>query len=212
MSSDPGLRHTINPLASYSELPNACFRDQEKGERVELLLRRHPFTNTHWIAATIIGLLIPMTLHILNPGQWPGFEPLSSVPTSTIFLAEMLWLIVVVGFALENFLIWYYNVYLVTNMRLVDVDFVGLLQYSSTEAELKQIQDVEHKQTGLWQLLFNFGTVEVQTAGIRQNIDFHKIPKPYRVADIITDLLPEEAEYSRIKQEKRAITEEQVAG
>jgi hypothetical protein len=97
-------------------------------------------------------------------------------------------------------------------MRLVDVDFVGLLQYSSTEAELKQIQDVEHKQTGLWQLLFNFGTVEVQTAGIRQNIDFHKIPKPYRVADIITDLLPEEAEYSRIKQEKRAITEEQVAG
>ena len=93
-------------------------------------------------------------------------------------------------------------------MRVVDVDFIGLLQYSSTEAELRQIQDVEHKQIGLWQLMFSFGTVEVQTAGVRQNIDFQKVPRPFRVADIITDLLPEESEYSRLKQEKRSTAQE----
>lgn len=208
MSVDPALKHTINPIASYSELPNACFRDQEQGERIELLLRKHPFTNTRWIVASIIGLLLPLIMHIANPASWPAFASLPAIPASTMFLVEMLWYIVVIGYALENFLIWYYNVYLVTNMRVVDVDFIGLLQYSSTEAELRQIQDVEHKQIGLWQLMFSFGTVEVQTAGVRQNIDFQKVPRPFRVADIITDLLPEESEYSRLKQEKRSTAQE----
>jgi hypothetical protein len=180
-------------MAAYAELPNARFRDQESDERIEILLRRHVITNMRWLIPAVFALLLPSILHVVQPATLPGMAPLGNIPPSTLFMAEILWYALVAGYALENFLVWYYNVYLVTSLRLVDVDFLGLLQYSSTEAELRQVQDVEHKQTGLWQLLFNYGTVEIQTAGVRQNLVFEKVPKPHRVADIITDLLPNEA-------------------
>jgi hypothetical protein len=179
------LRRTNNPVAAYAELPNACYRDQEPGEEVEVLLRMHVITNIRWLVPAILGLVLPTILRIVHPTTWPGLEVFANIPADTLFMAEMLWYLLVIGYAMERFLTWYYNVYLVTSLRLVDVDFIGLLQYSSTEAELRQIQDVEHMQTGLWQLLFNYGTVEIQTAGTRQNLVFSKVPKPNRVADII---------------------------
>lgn len=206
------LRHTTNPIAAYAELPNAYFRDQESGEQIEILLRRHIITNIRWVLPTIVGVFLPSIIRLLHPAALPGLDILATIPTSTLFMTEALWYVVVAGYALESFLVWYYNVYLVTSLRLVDVDFIGLLQYASTEAELRQIQDVEHKQTGLWQLLFNFGTVEVQTAGVRQNLVFEKVPKPNRVADIITDLLPEEAILRKQNKpdQEQATAQEQV--
>lgn len=182
-------------MSAYAELPNAGFRDQEVGERVEVLLRRHIVTNLRWIIPVVAAIFLPTILHIIGPATIPGLDSLANIPTPTLFLAEMLWYVVIAGYALESFLIWYYNVYLITNIRLLDVDFIGLMYYSSSEAELRQVQDVSHKQQGLWQLLFNYGTVEIQTSGTRLNLIFEKVPKPHRVADIITDLLPEEAAF-----------------
>jgi len=192
-STHPILHSTGNQMAAYAELPRGVrYRDQEENEEVEILLRQHIVTNFRWVIPAIIAFFVPTILHLIHPASIKGFEELALWPTDIVLLVEVFWYVLVTGYALENFLIWYFNVYLVTSDRVVDVDFLGLLRYESTEAELHQIQDVEHKQGGLWQLLFNYGTVEVQTAGTRQNIVFTKVPKPNRVADIITDLLPKD--------------------
>lgn len=192
------LHHTSNPVASYAELPTARFRDQEPNEQIFILLRRHFITNFSWIFISIVALLIPSLLRAVHFSDISGLDPLKNVPNTTVFLFETFWYIVIIGYALQSLLSWYFNVYLITSLRVLDVDFIGLLEYSSTEAELRQIQDVSHKQVGLWQLLFNYGTVEIQTAGIRQDLVFGKIPKPNRVADILTDLLPGEGKESQI--------------
>ena len=185
------LHQTRNPMAAYAELPvGVSYLDQQPDESVQILLRRHVVTNTGWLLASIIGIFVPPLLGHLNPGQYEGLGILTRIPLSTLSLVTLLWYTVVAGYALQNFLNWYYNVYLVTSERLVDVDFTGLLRYSSTETALHQIQDVKHKQGGLWQMLFNYGQVEAQTAGTKQNIIFEKVPRPARVADIVTDLLP----------------------
>ena len=186
------LHHTSNPIASYAELPNAYYRDQEPGEEVKLLLRQDTVVNLRWIITFLLGVLAPFIIRALNPAGWPGLESLANIPQSTLFLVIILWYTYLAGYALQGFLNWYYNVYLITDRRVVDVDFLGLLRYASTEAELRQIQDVEHDQSGLWQMLFNYGNVKIQTAGVHQNLTFEKVPKAHRVADIITDLLPEE--------------------
>lgn len=194
------LHHTSNPIAAYSELPNACYRDQEPGEEVKVLLRQHPVINLRWVIPFLLGILAPVILNALNPASWPGLESLTNIPQATLFLALLLWYTFLIGYALQSFLSWYYNVYLITDRRVVDVDFLGLLNYASTEAELRQIQDVEHDQSGLWQMLFNYGNVKIQTAGVRQNLKFEKVPKAHRVADIITDLLPEERALEETQQ------------
>jgi hypothetical protein len=191
----PQLHVSHNPMASYAEQPaGVYYQDQEPGEQVKVLLRRHMATNSGWLLASAVGLVIPPILALIHPGEYIGFEWTQSIPSVTVLLLTLFWYVLVLGFALESFLIWYYNVYLVTNERLVDVDFIGLMHYSASEAGLRQIQDVEHMQEGLPQLLFGYGKVEAQTAGTRQNLVFEKVPHPSRVADIITDLLPRTGE------------------
>lgn len=184
------LRSSFNPFAAYAELPRGVtYQDQESDEIIEILLRRHPITNLRWQIPALLAILLPL-LFIAVPLEPLGLEALYQVPAHIRVILLLFWYLVVAGYAIENFLIWYFNVYFVTNKRVVDVDFNGLMHYSSNEVALHQIQDVEHKQVGIWQMLFRYGTVHIQTSATKQNLDFEKVPLPARVADIVTDLLP----------------------
>lgn len=184
------LRATRNPFKSYAELPQGVtYQDQEEGECVAILLRRHPITNFRWAFIASVAALFPLLLTQI-PYTDIGLNGLAQIPVPIKQIIGLFWYTLIVGYVLQNLLIWYYNVYLITNQRIVDVDFKGLMHYASDEAALHQIQDVSHKQGGLWQLLFHYGTVHIQTAGTRQNLDFERVPLPARVADAVTDLLP----------------------
>ena len=184
------LHATRNPLRSYAELPRGVsYQDQEVGERVAILLRRHPATNFRWAIVALSAAVFPIIFSLL-PLYDIGLGGLAQIPIHIQQLLNLFWYTLIVGYVLQNMLIWYYNVYLITNQRIVDIDFHGLMHYASDEAALHQIQDVSHNQKGLWQVLFRYGTVHIQTVGTRQNLDFERVPRPSRVADIVTDLLP----------------------
>ena len=87
----------------------------------------------------------------------------------------------------EGFLNWYFNVNILTNERILDIDFNSLLFKNIDIAGLDDIQEVNTTKAGLLGLIFNFGTIMVQTAGAREAIDFTNIPQPYLVADIILE-------------------------
>jgi hypothetical protein len=184
------LHRTKNPFKSYAELPQGVsYQDQEQGEFVAILLRRHPITNFRWSFIALVAALVPIIIN-LTPLADIGLGGLAQIPAHIQQLIFLFWFTLILGYVLQNMLICYFNVYLITNRRIVDVDFHGLMHYASDEAALHQIQDVSHSQRGLWQLLFRYGTVHLQTAGTRQNLDFERVPSPARVADIVTDLLP----------------------
>lgn len=52
----------------------------------------------------------------------------------------------------------------VTNVRLIDVDQKGVFRREVNELAIEKIEDVTHKQNGLLQSVFNYGTVSVQSA------------------------------------------------
>lgn len=184
------LHTTKNPLAAYAERPvGVRYQDLEQGEQVIILLRRHLITNFRWVVGVLTAALLPILWPFI-PLESIGLEGLRAIPGHIQLLIVMFWYVLVFGFGLQHFLIWYFNVYLVTDRRIVDVDFIGLMHYASDEAMLHQVQDVRHMQQGLPQLLFRYGTVHVQTSGTRQNLDFERVSWPARVADIITDLMP----------------------
>lgn len=191
------LRQTANPMAAYAERPlHVTFRDQEPGELVELLLRRHIVTNTGWVVIVILGLIAPFAMASLDFSQLIGLQWVEQIPQRFDFAIALLWYLAIIGFGLISFLNWYFNVYLISSRRLIDVDFLGLLFYKSAETQLTMVQDVEHRRAGIWQALFNYGTVNIQTAATEQNLVFERVPKPAEVADIITDLIPEERDRS----------------
>jgi len=103
-------------------------------------------------------------------------------------MATIIWYLLTTAFIFENFLSWYFNVYLVTNERIIDYDFFNLLYKNTSDAELNKIQDINVQMGGLSQTLFNYGTVLIETAGEIPNLEFDLVPNPAYVVKVIREL------------------------
>lgn len=170
--------------SSFAHNPEGIsFAEQEDGEEIILLLRRHFITNIPWIALAIFFILLPFAFPFILANT-----PLPLPSPMTLGLALAFYYLFIFGFILLNFTLWYFHIGLVTTFRVVDIDLAGILYRRVTETKHGNIEDVSYNQVGFITSLFNYGNVIVQTAGTEENIEFDRIPRPAKVADIIGDL------------------------
>jgi hypothetical protein len=187
-STQDQLKPTRNPLTSFAFSPlGVSFEDQNENEKVILLLRRHWITNIGWIITAFFLFILPLLL----PGLFSWYQV--SIWTSLVAkwqqLIVMVWYLLLTGFIFERFLNWYFNVYLVTTERIIDVDFIGILYKDVSEAQLSKVQDITHRTGGFLSIMFDFGDLSVQTAAETGNLEFDTVPHPAEVHRIIGDLL-----------------------
>jgi len=188
------LEHTHNPLAVFAQNPkNVYFDVQEKGEVIILLLRAHLITLVPTLAMIAIlfslSFFIPFILGIL------GLNLGESLNSNQSVLLIVSWYLFVFGFSFYKFIFWYFNVYLLTNERVVDFDFKGILHKETSYAPLTQIQDVSPKIVGFFGTIFHFGNVFIQTAGEVSEFEFHHVEKPDDVAKrILAEVRKEQGE------------------
>lgn len=169
------------------------FSQQDPDEHIELLLRQHWVTNISWVALTLIGLVAPII--IAGVGNFILQTLTLSISTNMIIALLILWYLLIVVFATENYLFWYFNIYVITNERLIDVTFSSLLSRQTTEVRLHDVQSARSTLKGILGSLFNFGDVSVETAAERLNIAFLSVPRPDFVSERIntlTDIQEEE--------------------
>ncbi|MCL5411812.1 MAG: PH domain-containing protein [Patescibacteria group bacterium] len=187
MSQDPKEE---GALASFVEQPeNVHFETQEDNEKVLYLLRRHWFTNTGWLSLGFLLLVLPLVFFISDPFLSSALH--FNFPLKYQLVGVLVWYLITFGFLLENFLMWYFDVYIITNERLVDVDFYGLFYKQISECALSRIQDVTHRMGGVAQIMFNYGNVIVQTAGTHDYFEFELVPEPDLVQKKIFELVEE---------------------
>lgn len=170
---------------SYVENPTDChFEGQDANEKILLLLRAHPITNLSWIIPAILLFLLPVFLPYGL--SYLGFD-LTLIPDAYQLVLLIINYLLVLVMIFEGFLNWYFNVYIVTDKNIIDVDFHSLLFKNIDIAPLRNVEDVSSGMGGVLQAIFHYGNVFVQTAGATKNIDFHAVPKPHQVADFILD-------------------------
>ncbi len=171
-------------FSSYCRNPKGVsFGEQEENETILLLLRRHFIINLPWIATAIALLLLPFIFPFIL-----RFFPFPLPEQSTVALFIAFYYLVIFGFVILNFTLWYFHVGLVTSIRVIDIDLSGILYRQISEAKNKNIEDVTYDQIGFVTSLFNYGNVHIQTAGTEANIEYDRVPRPSQVADIIGDL------------------------
>jgi hypothetical protein len=176
-------------FGAYTICPGKRFVDEMEDEKVVMILRAHPITNFGWIALTLLMLLVPQIL--------TGFGALTLVPVKYLFMGKLIWYLITLGFAFEKFLDWYYSFLIVTNERLVDVDFVNLLTRDIQYATLNHIEEPSLVAGGFIRSIFNYGDVFVATAAEEPAIEAMGVPYPDKVINIISEL-SEELEKSRM--------------
>lgn len=165
---------------------NMRFADQEDDESIELLLRRHFITNFPWIFLTLVGIFIPVI--VLNMETLVEVSGINRLPGNIMLASLVLWYLFLLAFTVSRLLNWYFNIYIVTNTHLVDINFYNLLNRDFTEVRLDDIQSSKSQVKGVFGSLFHYGDVIIETAAERQQIDFHLVPKPDAVKERIQDL------------------------
>ncbi len=180
-----GLRSSINPFAAFHVRPREMrFATQDPEEKVLLMLRQHPITQATAIIFFALGMILPS---FIDPGSLLAFLPISlQVATSIV------WYVAIIIYGVESFLSWYYNVNIITDERVIDIDFHSLMFRNITSAQLGKVEDVTSTAYGLMGTVFDYGDVRIQTAGAEVDIIFNLVPKPTTVAKLLNELLQEE--------------------
>jgi len=164
------------------------FADREPGEVLIFLLRKHPITNLPWIFTTFVLLSLPTVLnYILTISN-------INLPQQFGLVTNFIFYLFAAIYSFESFLIWYYNVYIVTDRRLIDIDFYGFFYKKVSETQYDKIEDTTYSQSGVTEILFNYGNIYIQTAAKQNEFEFISIPAPQRVYDKITDLVAQKKE------------------
>lgn len=173
-----------NPFTVYLAQPaNVYFEFQEKGEKIILLLRAHLVTLIPSVVVTFTLLVGP--LFIGPVANLLGVDLASIFSATQLFFVGLFWYLVSAGYAFYKFIFWYFNVYLLTNERIIDFDFRGILHKETSFAKLNQIQDVSPKVIGFFGTFFHYGNVFIQTAAERPEFEFHNVAMPEKVAQAI---------------------------
>ena len=173
---------------------DVSFASQVSTEQIILILRQHPVTQLGAFLA-VLGMIAGYFFL-----QWLGF--FGFLPLGYQLGMTLFWFLVVIGYSFATFLKWLYNMYIITDERIIDVDVYSLLKRNITSAKIDHIQDVTAANYGLLGSIFNVGIVVVQTAGAHPLLEFGGVPHPARVVTLINELMLEE---EREKIEGRVI-------
>lgn len=173
--------HTKNSLSSSLVFPKVfSFAEQDDDETILIALRPHWFTNVGWILIAIFMFFVPVFLKYV--------PLLSSFSPNYQFMAIVFWYLITFIFAFEKFLSWYFDVYIITNERVIDISFENLLNKKFAEAEITKIQDVSSEVIGFTQTIFNYGRILIQTASEVNQLHFENIPNPDKIIKVIEEL------------------------
>lgn len=165
---------------SFCVRPATRFDTQGRDEEVLLVLRSHPITLLSYFINGFILFVILVFTNFFLPSFLSVGQILFINLFSITFIVNYLWL------AILN---WYFNVGIITNRGIVDIDFNVVLYKETTYTLISHIEDVTAKSGGFFESLFNYGNLFIQTAGTEVNTEFLNIPHPSAAAKIINGLI-----------------------
>ncbi len=176
----------LHLFAAFCENPiNVSFQTQEADEHVLLFLRKSQWANAAWIITTLLFLFIPLLAYSFQ-GLFTQYAP----PSLPVFLILVpLYYLFVITYAFVNFVTWYYNAALVTDKRIIDINFHQIVLKDVAETKLALVQDVSYKQDGVLPNIFGYGYILIQTAGTLDNFEFYSLPEPARIVEIVEGLI-----------------------
>ncbi len=175
-------------FTAFCAYPKAIhFSGKHAGEEIILLLRAHLITNVRWILISFILVLVPTVIlpFLVASNVFP-------VSVGSEIVITIFWYLGVFTYVFLNTLYWYFNVGIITDERVVDVDWNSLVHHDVALSLMSQIQDVRAERIGVLTAIFDYGHVHVQTAGTEPNIEFLNVPHPQLVVRIIQELMAKE--------------------
>ncbi|OGE82460.1 MAG: hypothetical protein A3B10_00080 [Candidatus Doudnabacteria bacterium RIFCSPLOWO2_01_FULL_44_21] len=168
------------------------FPGQQENEQIFIITRQH------WMVLVTKLLVWFLFIIILFLSDWAinRYAPtLKKDPyLDYVNLIKTIYLLFILLGFLITWVMYYLNMQIVTNERIVDITQKSLLHHTISELHLSRIEDVTAEVNGILENFFDYGNVYVQTAAETNRFEFDRVPNPTKINKILLDLyeaLPE---------------------
>ena len=176
------------------------FRGQYKNEEIIQIVRRHWFDILQQFFIVFAMIFVLAISLFTMPVFFTSFQSKSSY-----FLFLFLENTFLIMIWLYSFLLWidyYFDVWIITNKRIVNVEQKGLFVRHISELKFSKIQDISTEIEGVIPTILNYGEVHVQTAGTANRFIFRQVADPHKIKETISKLQSQERKIRRIKKIK----------
>lgn len=173
----------------YAYIPQCVFPNQRDSEKIFVLTRRHFVGFISYIVLFFFLAVIPPVFVSFLLGYFSGalFE-LGVLGRDIIILFLCTYYLSIMSFFITAWVSYYYDIFIVTDERIIDITQKGLFSREIFELSFEQIEDVTTKTRGFLSTIFEAGDIEIQTAARQRNFEMKRVPQPSIVAEIIHSL------------------------
>lgn len=128
----------------------------DDGEKIIEIAHRHILVLKLSIAKTMaFGIFTPILLYVLFPKG---------------LLIFLIWGGVGVAGLIYHWFDWYYDVWLLTNHGVVDIEYNGIFDMTSTRIDYHMIEGTSYTIKGLIQTMFNYGDITIDKLGAQTSV------------------------------------------
>lgn len=165
-------------------MPTQEILDLDKNEEVLQEIRRHPLGAIGIYGAAGVSITLMLVLLYIAVSAEDVLLGLSDAGYGLLFGGLVAFIAFISWVAIH---VYNTNELVVTNENIIQVLQYSLFSRQVSQLNLAKIQDVSVDQLGLLSTFFNFGTIEIETAGEAANFRFTYTPNPNRVAKLIIE-------------------------
>ncbi|MBU0706053.1 hypothetical protein KJ657_00550 [Patescibacteria group bacterium] len=158
---------------------------RQPDEKVIMVIRKHLIVYIRSLLVFLVAAIFPLTIFLII---WSKTFPLSQGGTVSVigFLGASLYFLYSLALLVVSILNDEFDLFILTDHRLIDVTQVSFLSRTVATTPLNQIQDTTSDIHGILGTLLNYGSVDVQTAaGSASNFTIDTIPDPPMIARAI---------------------------
>jgi uncharacterized membrane protein YdbT with pleckstrin-like domain len=167
------------------------------GENIKKIVRRHWFIFATMMFAIFMIFILPLILVAISIKVFPAF--FQGVIVNIFVFGLFVYILLLAGAFLISYIKYYFDLVILTDKRIIDIQQVTLFSRNVEELELKNIQNVSSDLQGIFATFLNYGRVTVETAGNNPNFVFNTIPNPQAFARELIKLSEKAKEKARIK-------------
>lgn len=168
--------NTPQPIAVKSSNP----------ETVYILIRPFWVTFLPWILLGLSFIIVGVVFSIFVDTAFP--ELATGPGRQVLIILTAAFLLIIIPIITVAFIDYYFDLDIVTNRRIINIDQQELFSRHVSELSLTEIEDVSVRTAGILASVLDFGDVLIQTAGTKNEFAFERILHPQEVSEIILDL------------------------
>ena len=158
------------------------FPGKQPNEKVLMVIRKHPIVYIRNFLLFLVASVLPLSIFLMF---WSNRFPLSQGGTTSVvgYLGASLYFLYSFALFLISWLNDEFDLFILTDHRLIDITQVSFLKRTVATTPLDQIQDTTSDIQGILGTLLNYGSIDVQTAaGAASSFTIDHVPDPAMVA------------------------------